>query len=369
MKKTVVCGLLLASLMASALPAAQGAEGGFTDVPQTAWYYDSVTAMSAEGLLLGVGDGSFAPDSKMTRAAYVTIAVRAAYGDELKNTVTDGGNWWDAAYAVAQNHGIISASDPDFMSEPSGEIRREEMALILQRTAHAKGIATTDWVYQTQIPDFGSVSPYCRDSVRECYTLGILNGINFSGTFKPQGTLDRASASQSFYKLLNVDKRTPVTPQKPAYNQTGSSEDLYKPVAGVQTWTEGESHTIPKEGDIVVKADGTQVTLKMNQVGNSDLYLLGFGQGVDIITGTRANPNANGTWGVGDCAWYSDDMTNFVKYDVTGEVYTSQQWTAIYKALYNSIDKSVKGSTDDELLGDYFRWDGFLQKWSFRPGW
>lgn len=359
MKKIIACGLVLASLM-GAVSTAHGAEGGFTDVPQTAWYYDSVTAMSAEGLLLGVGDGSFAPDSTMTRAAYVTIAVRAAYGDELKNTVTDGGNWWDAAYAVAQNHGIISASDPDFMSEPSGEIRREEMALILQRTAHAKGIATTDWVYQTQIPDFGSVSPYCRDSVRECYTLGILNGVNSSGRFKPQGTLDRASASQSFYKLLNADKRTPVTPQKPS--QAG--REFGKPAAELQTWVEGEPHTPAQAGDTVIKADGTQVVLTMNRVGDSELYLLGFGQGVDIITGTMPNPNSDATWGVGYGAWYDDDGTVFKKYDVTGEVYTTQQWLHISSALLSQTEGKV-GTTDGEMLGDYFHWNAFLGRWLF----
>ncbi len=351
------------------------AEGiSFGDVTADKWYYNSVMAMSGQGLLKGTGDvdgvPQFAPNATMTRAAYITIAVRVAYQSELdkKNAENPNPNqWWDNAWLVAIEKGIIDPNDPDMNCSPedmNGTIRREEMALILQRTAHAKGVATTDLVYQTQIPDFKAVSPYYRDSVRECYTLGMLNGIDEAGTFNPQGTLDRASASQSFYKLLNADKRTPVTPQKPAYNQAGSSEDLYKPVAGVQTWTEGESHTIPKEGDIVVKADGTQVTLKMNQVGNSDLYLLGFGQGVDIITGTRADPNANGTWGVGCSAWYDDDRTVFYKYDVTGEVYTSQQWSHIAKALRPNKNM-VKGSVDGEKYGDYFSWDSFLGDWVF----
>ena len=145
---------------------AASSEIAFADVKPSDWFYNSVMDMAKQEYLLGtgatneLGEKLFDVQSSMTRAAYVTIAVRIAYGDELKNTVVEGGNWWDAAYTVAQNHGILSATDPDFMSNPSGEIRREEMALILQRTAHAKGVSTANLVYATQIPDFQDVKGY-----------------------------------------------------------------------------------------------------------------------------------------------------------------------------------------------------------------
>lgn len=335
------------------------AEGtAFGDVTADKWYYNSVMAMSGQGLLKGTGDvdgvPQFAPTATMTRAAYITIAVRVAYQSELdaKNKENPNqANWWDNAWTVAIEKGIIDPNDPDMNCSPedmNGTIRREEMALILQRTAHAKGIATTDWVYQTQIPDFKEVSPYYRDSVRECYTLGMLNGIDQIGTFNPQGTLDRASASQSFYKLLNADKRTPVTPQKPSYNQSAS--ELLKPAEQLQTFKEGEAHTIPQEGDTVIAKDGRTVVLSMNQVGDSDLYLLGWGQGVDIITNTMINGYdtqiGEGYWG---------DDTKLTKSPINNEVYSRNQWVDIQAALRPT--KGLVGDYDGEIYNDYFKWD------------
>lgn len=364
MKKTVLCGLLLASLMASALPAAHGAEGGFTDVPQTAWYYDSVTAMSAEGLLLGVGDGSFAPSAPMSRAAYITIAVRVAYPDELANAPA-GDNWWDAAHRVALEKGLLWEVDPGMsasaedMSQP---ITREEMALILARTAKAKGVTAAFDLNSNAIPDYKRIAVRCKRSVRNCYALGLLNGADEEGNFRPQDTLDRASACQGFYKLLNEDKRTPINPFK-NYSEYNNFSVL-EPAEELQTWVEGERHTIPQAGDTVIKADGTKVVLEEVTL-STGWKILGFGQGVDIITGTQTNPSSDYLKKVGDHAWYDGDKSKFIKFDVTGEVYTEMQWLEISKAM-RPDKNTIKGTYDGETYGDYFVWDSWLQDWCFR---
>lgn len=318
------------------------------------WALGSIQEMSKIGLINGKpvnvdGQVSYNFDAQgiMTRAEYVNIAVKAAYQEELAS-MTPSNPWYENAFTVAFKHGILNGEDPDFMDNPTEGIRREEMALILIRTAHAKGIATTDWVYQTQIPDFKEVSPYYRDSVRECYTLGMLNGVDQIGTFNPQGTLDRASASQSFYKLLNADKRTPVTPQKPAYNQTGE----YKPADTLQTFKEGEPHSIPQAGDTVIAKDGRTVVLEEVDLGNGT-KILGWGQGVDIVTGTTINGIA-----VGKNHW--NDQSKFVKSPFNNEVYSATQWDLISKATY---PKGLIGDYDGEVYNTYWVWDGATSMW------
>ncbi len=62
-------------------------EGGFTDVKPGDWYYDSVRRAAAAGLLLGYDDGSMRPDALLTREQAVTFAARlyrSLTGEEAK---------------------------------------------------------------------------------------------------------------------------------------------------------------------------------------------------------------------------------------------------------------------------------------------
>ena len=209
-KFRMVCALVLTFALGAAVPVyAAGSPlqaatpsmssnvKGFSDVPRSHWGYNAIMDMVGRGLLNGTttpdenGIAYFSAEEKMTKSAYLMVAVRVAYQDELnaKNAQGQGETWWSNAYDIALNHGIITADDPymnrEHMDEP---IKREEMAMILVRTAHAEGVSTQDMVYPTQISDYSKISPYYGDAVRECYTLGILNGTG--NGFEPQVSLN-----------------------------------------------------------------------------------------------------------------------------------------------------------------------------------
>jgi len=229
MKRVIISALAITMTLGMASPALAAETGvrGFSDVPQTHWGYNAIMDMVDRGLLTGAtepdadGMAYFAAEESMTKSAYITVAARIAYQSEL-DAMPAGETWWSNAYDVALRHGIITADDPYMDKENMGDaIKREEMALILVRTAHAKGVASEDLVYPAQISDYSSIDAYYRDAVRECYTLGILNGTG-SG-FEPQVSLNRVSACQSFYNLLVPEVRKPTTPQQPT-----ETEDLEK---------------------------------------------------------------------------------------------------------------------------------------------
>jgi N-acetylmuramoyl-L-alanine amidase CwlA len=48
----------------------------FSDVPQDAWYADSVNYCKEHGLMQGVGDGKFNPNEPVTRAQLAAVAAR-----------------------------------------------------------------------------------------------------------------------------------------------------------------------------------------------------------------------------------------------------------------------------------------------------
>ena len=54
----------------------RGARANFTDVPTSAWYYDSIASAVSYGWIGGYSDGSFRPTKQITRAEVVTIVNR-----------------------------------------------------------------------------------------------------------------------------------------------------------------------------------------------------------------------------------------------------------------------------------------------------
>ena len=110
----------------------------FNDVlDENAWYYDAVYAAWDAGLMNGVGNGMFEPESSMTRAMLVTVLWRYAGSPAgWENPFTDvlNGSWFTQAVAWAAENGIVNGVGNNKF-EPDSNITREQMAAILSRRA------------------------------------------------------------------------------------------------------------------------------------------------------------------------------------------------------------------------------------------
>lgn len=382
--KVLCCGLTLTALISSTVLAAHATgEVAFSDLSGH-WAEKAILSM-CEGtnpLFKGVGtdeDGFalFAPEKEMTGGEFVTVLVRAYYGEEFANEPAVG-SWYTPAWTIAERHGLVSKEDAVYQQIA---IPRKVMAKIIVETMQMNGEELGPTVLGSNIADYEVIETGYRNFVRWVYAKGIITGTDQQGTFSPDLTVSRAQGATILNRLINPDERVTLTYkliENPFATTTPEGwhitpegwlvyhPDMHKPADTLQTWVEGERHTVPQAGDTVIKADGTKVVLSINQVGNSTLYLLGWGQGVDIITGTQTNPYSAHLKKVGDIAWsgWCDDLTCFYKFDVTGEVYTAHQWYDIRSAL--QPDKNtIKGTYDGEKYGDYFTWDSFLGEWIF----
>ena len=77
----------------------------FSDVPQNYWGYETIMNMTRKGLFTGTttpvnGVGTFEPAKTMTRAEFITVAVRAIYPYEAQAISTQGSPWWQGFYAL-----------------------------------------------------------------------------------------------------------------------------------------------------------------------------------------------------------------------------------------------------------------------------
>lgn len=340
----------------------------FVDVPSSHWAYKPIMNMVNKGIIAGTttpvnGVGTFSPDSPMTRAQFITVVTRYLYPNDLKTVkVAPGSAWYVGNYDVAIDKGLIYehefSSDGAVMNQ---SMTRQEMAMVLVRAMDALGEDTTDKISKNRIPDFNKVGTHYADYVRVAYKEGLICGTDSAGTFNPHGTLTRAQAATVLNRLITPSDRTPVSEVSV---QPSTPTQTPAPVTG-SSWYEGAKHGVPKAGDTVIKADGTKVVLKSTKVGNDNI--LGYGQGVDFVTGVTINGvtatenRLGGAWqGYGNQgAWVKDPQS--------GEVHLENEWMSIMMnnlPSYNGkVDGETAGTRDGKLKGDYYAWDGLRGTW------
>ena len=79
MGKKIVSVFLVCTVLLGVLCATAGASGKqFTDVSEKAWYAEAVEYAVNNGLMNGVGNNKFEPETAMSRAMLVTVLWRYA---------------------------------------------------------------------------------------------------------------------------------------------------------------------------------------------------------------------------------------------------------------------------------------------------
>ena len=166
----------------------------FPDVTEGDWFYDAVRYAYENGLMDGVGDNLFAPNSDTTRAQLVTILYRlegqpAPSGDSGFSDVA-AGTWYTDAVAWAAENGIVNGvSETEFA--PGKDITREQLATILFRYAEAKGYDVSARADLSAYPDANQIQSYAAESVAWAVAEGLIQGFE-DNTLRPAGNATRA---------------------------------------------------------------------------------------------------------------------------------------------------------------------------------
>lgn len=141
-------------------------ENNFSDVSADKWYNNAVSTLCNMGVIGGYADGTFRPDAPISRAEFAKIAVSFTQnnGSAMYNYFTDvkTTDWFAPYVTAAKDAGLIEGySDGSF--KPESKITRAEACAIVNRTlgrkpskAHMKisdridwpDVQTTDWFYE-----------------------------------------------------------------------------------------------------------------------------------------------------------------------------------------------------------------------------
>ena len=225
MKRSDFCRRVLALLLAAALlggllPHAHGVE--FSDVPESAWYYDAVQYVCKEGLFQGVGRGRFEPDTYMSRAMLVTVLWRmagspAAEGAPFADVAPDA--WYAQAAAWAAGEGIVTGVGHRRFA-PEEEVTRAQVAVLLYRSS---GAAAPEQGTLDVFSDRADISAWAVEAMRWAVAEGILTGVSAGGSvcLYPQQSATRAQVAAI---LMRRAKGGEQTMQALAYGLSGSGQ-------------------------------------------------------------------------------------------------------------------------------------------------
>ena len=169
---------------------AKSFENPFSDVSDSAWYYDSVMQLAKSGIIKGETESIFNPAGVCTRAQAVTILWRAAGCPEptIKTTsFTDvkAGSYYEKAVLWAVENGITAGTTKNTFS-PNDACTRAQIVTFLWRANGSEEVHT--WCDFNDVPQFD-----CYYMMPVCWAAenGITSGTT-NTTFSPNATCTRA---------------------------------------------------------------------------------------------------------------------------------------------------------------------------------
>ena len=175
----------------------------FTDVSEGDWFYDPVCFVYSQGLMTGTSATTFEPNTSLSRAMLVAVLHRlegspAASGGDFTDVVD--GDWYAQAVNWAASVGVVNGFD-DGTFQPNTAITREQMAAILRNYAAYKGLDVSASGDLSTYTDAESVSAWAKESVEWAVGQGLLSGMTVD-TLQPQGLSTRAQVAAVFQRYL-----------------------------------------------------------------------------------------------------------------------------------------------------------------------
>lgn len=204
MLTTPVCADTTSDLLDSYLTDTK-APHQFTDMANTQWAAPSVEMLTSLGIVNGFEDGTFRPESNITKAEYVKLVISAfgLYNNDAAVTLTDNNpEDWFYTYVSSALEKEIAFTDDFGAFNPNQYITREEMFEISKRAIVFADISSTDTTAPILFTDSTDINPSYKDSIDYMSSHGIVAG-NPDGTLNPKGNSTRAEASVMLTRMIN----------------------------------------------------------------------------------------------------------------------------------------------------------------------
>ena len=183
----------------------------FKDVEDDFWGHDAIIGLATKGVVNGYPDGTFKPNDNVKRADFLIMLLKGLGIDISANNSTtnftdvEAGAYYANACAIAKDMGIATGN-PDGSFAPNSFITRQDM-MILTKKALENKLDTTlsgDTSVLDKFNDKADISPYAVDSLAAMVENNIVNGMG--NGIAPKVNTTRAQAAAIISKVINFNK-------------------------------------------------------------------------------------------------------------------------------------------------------------------
>ncbi|MBQ7822036.1 MAG: S-layer homology domain-containing protein [Clostridia bacterium] len=173
----------------------------YTDITPDSPYYEAVEYMGKRGIMNGVSENEFAPETILDRAMFVTILHRLENAPKIniqKFKDVKSGAYYSSAAAWANKEGIVTGVEP-YVFAPELPITREQMAVMLYRYLGYKKLSQSE--VGSTVSD-SDISDWAKSAVDYCVDRGIIELKD--GRFLPKEPVTRAEAAYSIMQICEL---------------------------------------------------------------------------------------------------------------------------------------------------------------------
>ncbi|MEK3885726.1 choice-of-anchor I family protein [Paenibacillus sp. PL2-23] len=178
-------------------PTGQPDAPSFKDA-ETHWAANDIQKLASSGIMEGMPNGSFQPDKKMSRAQYAAVLYRllGLKGESVESSFSDvSPDAWYAPYVAALSSNGLVTGLPNGTFAPDQELTREEAFVLLYRALKDQlpqaGGTTATAVFR----DSEKVSDWAKEAVQALAEAGIVQGTP-NGNVNPKAFITRAEIAK-----------------------------------------------------------------------------------------------------------------------------------------------------------------------------
>ncbi len=181
----------------------------FSDVPADYWGAKYINELASNKVVNGYSDGTFLPNNDVKRADFIIMLLKGIGVDVTKAPQSnfsdvENGAYYYNALGIAKDLGIANGNGDGTFS-PDSNITRQDMMILAKKALVyklGKDITVENTDNLKEFNDYDDISPYALESLSAMVQNGYVNGTD-GNNIAPKATTTRVQAATVIYKIMN----------------------------------------------------------------------------------------------------------------------------------------------------------------------